>query len=95
MKYYEVSFEEIQLNRPPRLCKFLVELKNTQGDAIDQSKAIAVAKKAGGVALRTDFQMKMSQAKLVQIDPAELDSGESITIDDCRVWILEKPSGGA
>jgi hypothetical protein len=54
-----------------------------------------VAKKAGGVALRTDFQMKMSQAKLVQIDPAELDSGESITIDDCRVWILEKPSGGA
>ena len=93
MKYYEVSFEEIQLNRPPRLWKFLVELpESSQDDTMEQSKAMVAARKAGGAALRTDFSTPMREAKLVPKDAAKPDS-ESMTIDDCRVWILEKPSG--
>jgi hypothetical protein len=92
MKYYEVSFEEYQLDRQPKLWKFLVELpKSTQDDAMDESKAMIAANKAGGAELRTDFKIPMMEAKLVPEDAVKPDS-ESMTIDECRVWILQKPS---
>jgi hypothetical protein len=94
MKYYEVSIEELQLNRPPRLWKFLVELPESTKGASDESKAMSAVKKAGATTeLRTDFQIPLMEAKLVTVDAAKLDSADSITIDECRVWILQKPSG--
>ena len=52
MKYYEVCIEQLlpaeQVERRPMLWKFLVELpESTQGPS-DESKAMSVAKKAGG-----------------------------------------------
>jgi hypothetical protein len=93
MKYYEVSFKESPPDQSRKLWKFRVELKNPRGDATDQSRAIAAATRAGDAALRTDFKLQMSEAKLVQVDPAGLDSGEFMTVDECRVWVLEKPNG--
>jgi hypothetical protein len=92
MKYYEVSFEEIQVGRQPKRWKFLVELPEGGTQVDDQSKAMAVAKKAGGAELRTDFNMKGGQAKLVSIDAAKLDSAKSEIVDECRVWTLQKGS---
>jgi hypothetical protein len=94
MKYYEVSIEELQLNRPPRLWKFLVELPDSTKCASHESKAMSAVKKAGATTeLRTDFQIPLMEAKLVTVDAAKLDSADSVTIDECRVWILQKPSG--
>ena len=92
MKYYEVYIEELQQSKleRQRLWKFLVELpEGPHGE----SKAMAVAKEAGGTELRNDFKNATIQAKLVPIDAAKLDSAKSIMKDECRVWILQKASG--
>jgi hypothetical protein len=80
MKYYQLSFEGHQLNRSPRLWKFLVELPESTKGASDEFKATSAARKAGGAELRTDFQIPMMEAKLVPTDAAKPDSAKPVEV---------------
>lgn len=98
-EYYEVYIEQAfpaeQVDRHPMLWKFLVELPESTQCASYESKAVYVAKKAAGTELMNDpnFRMSTNWAKLVTIDPAKLDCAKSITSEECRVWVLQRPRG--
>jgi hypothetical protein len=96
MKYYEVHIEQLLPAEAQKhhqmLWKFLVALPEGTRRLSDESEAISVAKKAGGMELTTDFNVSSSRAEFVTPDAAKVDFGKSITIDECRVWILQKPA---
>jgi hypothetical protein len=102
-EYYDVYIGEglprEQADRHPILWKFLVELPRSVIEILDtrrsshQAKAIFVARKAGGREIINEPYFKTSWVKLVTIDPAKLDFAKSITSDECRVWVLQKPNG--
>ena len=96
MKYYEVYIEQLlpaeEQKHHQMLWKFLIALPESTQRPSDESEAISVAKKAGGTELRTDFNVSSSRAEFVTPDAAKVDFAKSITIDECRVWVLQKPA---
>jgi hypothetical protein len=94
--YYEVKigehFPEEQTDPHPKLWRFLVEIPDSVKES-HQRKAISVARKAAGTEIMNNpnFKPHASWATFVIVDPAELDFTKCITVDECRVWVLQKP----
>ncbi len=94
--YYEVKigehFPEEQTDPHPKLWRFLVEIPDSVQESY-QRKAISVARKAARTEIMNNpnFKAHASWATFVMIDPTKLDFTTSVTVDGCRVWVLQKP----
>jgi hypothetical protein len=98
-EYYEVYIAKTEQTSPdPTTWKLLVELPASARGT--ESEALAAARQAFRRELMTNFQSdRCSWAKLVPGVPRKLDPSKCIigdrfrvTHDECRVWILQKPS---
>jgi len=85
-------FPEEQTDPHPKLWRFLVEIPDSVQESY-QRKAISVARKAARTEIMNNpiFKAHASWATFVMIDPTKLDFTTSVTVDGCRVWVLQKP----